>query len=149
MLAAASTLAGCHHHPQTGPGSMDSPGQADSVDNSWVNAARSCWPQLAKNNTSPQDLQRYLIDPAHLRATFPAYGALTDANVRSLLTMPLTTIFPPDPTKLANSPTPVLTRGQAVNGVPVGEAVAQSTHGNVPPDALCSIQQGAPEGFSK
>ncbi len=128
---------------------MARPGQADSVDNSWANAAKACWPQLAKNGSSDVDLRKYLIDPAHFRSAFPAYGALSDANVKAELSMPLTTIFPPDPTKLANSATPVLTRGQAVNGVPPGDAVAPSTHGNAPPDALCSIQTGLPPAFGR
>ena len=63
--------------------------------------------------------------------------------------MPLTSIYPPDPTKLVNSQSPVLTRGQAVNGTPPSGAIAQhtTTLQTVPPDALCSIQQGLPPGF--
>ncbi len=149
LAAALPLFVGCHRQPRTADGSMGKPGQADSVDNSWANAAKACWPQLAKNGSNDVDLRKYLIDPAHFRSTFPAYEALSDANVRAELSMPLTTIFPPDPTRLANSATPVLTRGQAVNGVSPGGAVTQSTHGNAPPDALCSIQTGTPEGFNQ
>ena len=63
--------------------------------------------------------------------------------------MPIDSVLPPDASKLANSSTPVLTRGQAVAGVGPAGAIVQNTHGNAPPDSLCSIQPGVPQGLSK
>ena len=126
---------------------MAKPGQPASVDNSWINAARSCWPQLAQNGYSNDDIGRNLIH--HLGAAFPTYAALSRNGADADLSMPIATVLPPDVTKLENSSTPVLTRGQAVAGTPPQGAIVQSTNGNAPPDALCSIQQGIPDGFSK
>ncbi len=137
---------GCHH-PKTEAGSLAKPGQPASVDNSWLNAARACWPDLAKNGYTNDDLSRNLIH--HLGAAFPTYAALTRNGADADLSMPISTVLAPDVTKLENSSTPVLTRGQAVAGVGPGGAIVQSTHGNAPPDALCSIQTGLPQGFSK
>ncbi len=128
---------------------MAAPGAAASVDNSWVNAAKSCWPDLAKGGYGVQQIQQYLIEPGHLRATFPSYGGLSDPTLKADLSLPLTTILPPDTTKLVNSSAPVLTTGQAVAGTPPGGAIVQSTHGSAPPDALCAIQSGLPQGFTQ
>ena len=138
---------GCRHQPQTADGSMAKPGQPASVDNSWINAARSCWPQLAGNGYSNDDIGRNLIH--HLGAAFPTYAALSSNGADADLSMPIATVLAPDVSKLQNSATPVLTRGQAVAGVGPGGAIVQSTRGDVPPDALCSIQTGLPQGFSK
>ena len=147
VALALSTVTGCHHQPTTADGSMAGPGKAASVDNSWINAARSCWPQLAQSGYTRDDIGRNLIH--HLGNAFPAYSALGNKGTDADLSMPIATVLPPDVTKLENSSTPVLTRGQAVAGTPPGGAIVQSTHGNAPPDALCSIQAGLPEGFSK
>ena len=148
-LAIALTLlpvSGCHHQT-TATGSMDSPGQPASIDNSWINAARSCWPDLAQQGYSNADIARNLLN--HLGSAFPAYSALSARTLDADLSMPITSILPPDVTKLENSSTPVLTRGQAVAGTPPRQAIVQSTHGQAPPDSLCSIQSGIPDGFSK
>ena len=142
-----SLVVGCHHQPTTADGSMSKPGQPASVDNSWINAAKSCWPQLAQNGYTNEDIGRNLIH--HLSAAFPTYAALSRHGADADLSMPIATVLPPDVTKLENSSTPVLTRGQAVAGTPPQGAIVQSTNGNAPPDALCSIQQGIPDGFSK
>ncbi len=128
-------------------GSMAPVGNASSVDNSWVQAAKSCWPDLAKSNYSTEQIQGYLTNPANIRATFPSYVGLSDETIKADITVPLATILPPDTTKLTNSSKPVLTTGQAVAGTPAQNAVVQSTHGSAPPDALCAIQSGLPEGF--
>ncbi len=148
FLALALSLAlGCAHKPKTAEGSIASPDSPASVDNTWVNAAKSCWPDLAKNGTTVRQIQQYLIDPTHLRSTFPSYAGLSDATIRTDLSLPISTILQPDVTRLANSATPVLTTGQAVAGTPPQGAIVQSTHGSAPPDALCSIQTGLPQGF--
>lgn len=126
---------------------MARPGQAASVDNSWINAARSCWPDLARNGYTNDDLARNLIH--HLGDAFPAYSALSRNGADADLSMPITSILPPDGTRLENSSTPVLTRGQAVAGTLPQNAVVQSTNGDAPPDALCSIQAGIPQNFTK
>ena len=143
-----ATVSGCHHKHES-EGSLTPTGNAASVDNSWVNAAKACWPELAKNNYSTQQLQQYLVTPDHLRATFPSYAGLSDPTLRADLTVPITTILPPDTTKLVNSSSPVLTAGQAVAGTTAQNAVVQSTHGSAPPDSLCAIQRGFPEGFNQ
>ena len=148
LLALAFPLVlGCHRQKQTADGSMATPGQPASVDNSWLNAAKACWPDLTKNGYSNDDLSRNLIH--HLGAAFPTYSVLTSNGADADLSMPITTVLAPDVSKLENSSTPVLTRGQAVAGVGPQGALVQNTHGNAPPDALCSIQTGLPQGFSK
>ena len=146
-LAIVAALATGCHQKQTAEGSMVRPGQPASVDNSWINAAKSCWPQLDSNGYSNDDIARNLIH--HLSAAFPTYAALSPKGADADLSMPVTTVLAPDVTKLANSSTPVLTRGQAVQGVGPQGAIVQSTHGIAPPDALCSVQPGLPDGFSK
>ncbi len=148
FAVAMGTLAGCHGKRES-EGSMTPTGNYASVDNSWVNAAKACWPELAKNNYSTQQLQGYLVVPNHLRATFPSYAGLSDPTLKADLTVPITTVLPPDTTKLLNSSTPVLTTGQAVAGTSAQNAIEQSTHGSAPPDSLCSIQRGFPEGFNQ
>ena len=140
-------FAGCHSQKQTSAGSMASPGKAASVDNSWVEAARSCWPDLARNGYSQESVGAGLLH--HLDSAFPAYSALSRKGGDAELSMPITTVLPPDAGQLEHSQTPVLTRGQAVAGTPPQGAIVQSTDGSVPPDALCSIQSGIPQGFSK
>ena len=147
LALALLTLAGCHHQKSTADGSMAGPGQPASVDNSWINAAKSCWPELAKNGYNNDSISRNLLH--HIGAAFPTYSALNRNGADADLSMPIDSVLAPDVSKLANSSTPVLTRGQAVAGVGPGGAIVQSTHGNAPPDALCSIQPGVPQGFSK
>ena len=84
-----------------------------------------------------------------MRSKFPSYTGLSDETIKSDITVPLATILPPDTTKLTNSSQPVLTTGQAVAGTPAQSAAAQSTHGSAPPDVLCAVQSGLPEGFNK
>ena len=147
-LALSLSLTGCHNK-QGEHGSMAPVGNPASVDASWVSAAKSCWPDLAKNNYSQQQIGGYLTSPANVRSTFPSYAGLSDATIQADITVPLATILPPDTTKLVNSSRPVLTTGQAVAGTPPQGAIAQSTHGSAPPDSLCAIQSGLPEGFNK
>ena len=142
-----TTLIGGCRQPKTADGSMAKPGAAASVDNSWINAARACWPDLVKNGYTTDNIGRNLIH--HLGDAFPAYSALGNKGTDADLSMPIATVLPPDVTKLQNSSTPVLTRGQAVQGVGPQGAIVQSTHGSAPPDTLCSIQPGVPPGFSK
>ena len=147
LLVLFPLLGGCHQQKRTATGSMALPGKPASVDNTWINAAKSCWPQLAANGYTNQDVASNLLH--HLGAAFPTYGALNGNHGDADLSMPITTVLPPDASKLDHSRSPVLNRGQAVAGTPPQRAVASSTDGSVPPDALCSVQNGIPQGFSK
>ena len=117
------------------------------MDNSWRSIAHICRPELAKSRYGDQELSRNLIHP--FGSAFPAYSALSSNGADADLSMPITTVFAPDVSQLEHSQTPVLTRGQAVAGTPPQGALVQRTNGNAPPDALCSIQTGIPQGFSK
>lgn len=146
-LALSCLLAGCHQQKQTADGSMVSPSKPAAVDNSWLNAARSCWPDLARNGYSSQQIRVGLVH--HLGAAFPAYAALGTKIGEADLSMPITTVLAPNSSLLKHSQMPILTRGQAVAGTPAQGALVASTNGNAPPDALCAIQSGIPQGFSK
>ncbi len=119
----------------------------NTVDNSWVSAAKSCWPDIASQAQSPNQIQQYLSGPANFRATFPTYSGSTDAALRMLLTEPVGVAPLPDIGRLAHSSSPVLTRGQAAAGTGPHGAIVASTNGIAPPDALCAIQPGIPAGF--
>ncbi len=146
-LTTALLTTGCHRQKQTADGSMAAPGKPASVDNSWVSAARSCWPDLAKNGYTQEQIASNLLH--HLGSAFPSYIALNRNGADADLSMPITTVLPPDIGQLEHSQTPVLTRGQAVAGTPPQGAIVQNTNGNAPPDALCSIQPGLPQGFTR
>ena len=139
---------GCRHKGGD-HGSMAPVGSSAAVDNSWVSAAQSCWPDLTKNGHTAQQVQQYLSSPANVRSAFPSYTGLSDATIKADITVPLATILPPATTKLVNSAKPVLTAGQAAAGTAPGAAAAQSTHGSAPPDALCAVQSGLPQGFQQ
>lgn len=148
-LAASVLLTGCRQPKQTptADGSLAAPGKAASVDRSWLDAAKSCWPQLTQSGYTDEDIARDLIH--HLGAAFPTYAALNKKGGDADLSMPIATVLPPDVSQLEHSQTPVLTRGQAVAGTPAQGALVPSTNGNAPPDALCSIRSGIPQGFTK
>ena len=114
-----------------------------------MTATKACWPDLGKNGYGSDDLGRNLANPTHFRNAFPVYAAQNDDALDQLLAKPLQTAPAPDVSKLTHSQTPVLSRGQAANGTNAQDAVVQSTNGNAPPDAFCSIQPGTPQGFSK
>lgn len=140
-------ITGCARQKNTAVGSTAAPGKPASVDRTWVAAARSCWPDLAKNGYTERDISEGLLH--HLGAAFPTYSALKNNGGHADLSMPITTVLPPDVAAVEHSQTPVLNRGQAVAGTPPERAVAQSTNNDAPPDSLCSIQSGIPQGFSK
>ena len=148
LLACCIALAtsGCSSKHQ-GIGTVGSDGRG--VDPSWTTAAKSCWPELGKDGYGSKDVARNLASPTHFRNAFPVYGAQNDDALNLLLAQPLQTAPPPDVSQLTHSQTPVLSRGQAANGTGPKDAVVQSTNGNAPPDAFCSIQPGTPQGFSK
>ena len=146
-VGACLCILGCKHH-NSSPGSLSAAGQPASIDGSWVTAARSCWPAMQPAEQGGADLRQYLNNAAHVRSTFPSYAALSDAQNMATLTQPLAAIQPPDTSKLAHSETPVLTRGQAAAGTGRQDAVVAATTGLAPPDSLCSIQSGTPEGFN-
>lgn len=130
-----------------GIGTIGSGGK--NVDPSWINATKTCWPDLAKDGYNNDDLARNLAAPTHFRNAFPVYSAQTDDALDVLLAKPVQTAPPPDASKLTHSQTPVFNRGQAVNGTNPKDAVVQSTNGIAPPDGFCSLQPGTPQGFSK
>ena len=137
---------GCSHK-HTGAPVVTSSGRL--VDQSWITATQSCWPDLAKQGYTADDIRRNLANTTDLHHAFPVYAAQTHKDLDDILGKPLQTGPDPDITQLAHSQTPVLTRGQAAAGTVPQMAVVQSTDGNAPPDAFCSIQPGIPQGFSK
>ena len=145
-LCLSIAVAGCRAKHE-GIGTIGSNGRG--VDPSWTTAVRSCWPDLGRNGYGTDDIARNLASPTHFRNAFPVYSAQTDDALNVLLAKPLQTAPPPDISRLTHSQTPVLSRGQAANGTGPKDAVVQSTNGNAPPDAFCSIQPGTPQGFSK
>ena len=120
---------------------------AEFVDQSWVAATRSCWPELEHSGFSLDGIKHNLGDPLRFRSTFPSYAAQDEQSLRALVTKPLMAAPPPDSSVLLNSRTPVLTRAQAVAGTGPRAAIVQSTGGVAPPDGLCSIHAGTPVGF--
>ncbi len=144
-LAGLLTL-GCSSKHK-GEGTVGSNGRG--VDPSWSTALGSCWPELGKDGFNTDDLKRNLSFPTRFRNAFPVYAAQTDDDASALLAKPVQDAPPPDTSKLTHSQSPVLSRGQAAQGTSPQGAVVQSTNGSAPPDGLCSIQTGIPQGFSK
>ena len=147
VALAVPLVIGCHSRPESAPGSTLPAGQAASVDASWVTAAESCWPAIRQSGRSLKNIREYLLAPDHLRSTFPSYAGLSNDQIAGNLTLPIASILPPDTSRLAHSQTPVLTRGQAAAGTGPDRAVVSATNGIAPPDSLCSIQSGTPDGF--
>lgn len=145
-LSLCCIVAGCSHKHTGGP-VVTSSGQF--LDPSWLTATQSCWPDLARQGYGADDVRHNLANLDHFRSAFPVYAALSRADLDDILGKPLQTGPDPDITRLAHSPYPVLTRGQAAAGTSPQMAVVQSTNGQAPPDAFCSIQPGIPQGFSK
>ena len=145
-LPAVLTISGCSSK-HTGAPVATSSGR--NVDSSWITALNACWPDLTKQGYSADDIRRNLVIADHFSGAFPVYAAETGRSLDDLLGKPLTIAPPPDTSKLFHSQTPVLTRGQAVEGTGPGMAVVQHTEGSAPPDSFCSIQTGIPQGFSK
>lgn len=120
---------------------------AEFVDSSWVQATRSCWPELEHNGFSATGLKHNLADPLRFRSAFPSYAARDENGIRALVAKPLMSASAPDATILQNSRTPVLTRAQAVAGNGPKAAIVPGSSGAAPPDALCAIHAGIPVGF--
>ncbi len=147
LLALGSgAIIGCSHkHP--GAPTITSNGRL--IDQSWITATQSCYPDLTKQGYTTADIQHNLANTTDLHNAFPVYAAQTHKDLDDILGKPLQTGPDPDTAQLAHSQTPVLTRGQAAAGTVPGMAVVQNTNGSAPPDAFCSIQPGIPQGFSK
>ena len=141
---AATALCGCEAR-QMGVNFADQ--QAKSVDNTWVTAVKTCWPDVDHQGYSLEGLKRYLADPLHFRAAFSTYAALNDAELRTLVTRPVMAAPPPDSSLLSHSQTAVFTRSQAISGVDQQNASATDNTTAAPPDALCAIHPGTPVGF--
>ena len=119
--------------------------QAVKVDDTWISAARSCWPELARNNYTRGILSHELADPLHFRATFAAYAALGDKDIEAIVAAPINTAPAPDSGSLRGAGGGLLTRNQAVSfdGNPPGNLASN----RIPSDALCAIHPGVPVGF--
>ncbi len=137
---------GCSHK-HTGAPVVSSNGRL--VDPSWITATQSCYPDLAKQGYTADDIRRNLANLDDFHHAFPVYAAQNHKDLDDLLGKPLQTGPDPDVSQLAHSQYPVLTRGQAAAGTVPQMAVVQSTNGIAPPDAFCAIQPGIPQGFSK
>ena len=144
VFAAALLLTGCKAHDLGVPTSKDT---ADFVDQSWVIATKSCWPELEHDGYSLAGIKHNLADPLRFRSTFPSYAAQNDDSLRSLVTKPLMVAPAPDVTVLLNARTPVLTRGQAASGAGAPIPQSQPASAVAPPDALCAVHAGTPVGF--
>lgn len=145
-IVSVLVLAGCSSKHIGAPVATTS---GRNIDNSWLTAANACWPDLAKQGYSAEDIRKNLAAADTFHAAFPVYAAQPGKAVDDLLGKPLTIAPPPDVTQVAHSTTPVLTRGQAAQGTGPQMAVVQHTEGSAPPDSFCSIQTGVPQGFSK
>ena len=149
LVAAATALslaAGCSRK-HTGAPVVSSSGRL--VDQSWITATQACWPDLAKQGYSADDVRHNLANLDDFHSAYPVYAAQTHQDLDELLGKPLQTGPDPDIGKLAHSQYPVLTRGQAAAGTVAQMAVVQQTNGIAPPDAFCAIQPGIPQGFRK
>ncbi len=140
------TLTGCSSK-HTGAPVVTTSGRL--IDQSWITATQSCWPDLGKQGYSAEDVRRDLANLDDFHNAYPVYAAQTHKRLDEILGKPLQTGPDPDISQLAHSQYPVLTRGQAAAGTVPHMAVVQSTNGIAPPDAFCSVQPGVPQGFSK
>jgi hypothetical protein len=129
------TLCGCQAR-QLGINYADK--QAASVDSSWVAAVKSCWPDLG-HGYSNETLKQYLA--------FTSYSSMSDQDLRSIVSKPVTSAPPPDASLLGNSQTAVITRYQAIYATNTSLASANNTDSAAPPDALCAVHPGTPVGF--
>lgn len=143
-FATAMVISGCKAR-EMGVNFADK--QASSVDEGWLTAANSCWPDLAHAGYSTADIKRYLEDPLHFRATFTAYSPLSDATLIKIVTQPVMDAPQPDTSVLDHSPNPVITRSQALAGGNARGSLTSDNSGLAPADTLCAIQPGTPVGF--
>jgi hypothetical protein len=143
-LLAVTGLCGCEAR-EMGTNFADK--QANAVDNTWVSAVKTCWPDVAHQGYSLAGMKRYLADPLHFRAAFSTYSALTDAQLLIIVTKPIQDAPPPDTSVLDHARTPVFTRDQAIAGTSPQAAATPNSNSAVPPDALCALQTGTPVGF--
>lgn len=140
-------LAGCSSKHIGAP--VVSSGSGKLIDPSWLTALNACWPDLVKQGYTADQLRRNLADVSSFHYAFPVYAAQGKDSLDDILGKPLQTAPFPDTSKLLHVNAPILNRGQAAAGAGQGAAVVQSTNGIAPPDALCAIQPGVPQGFSK
>ena len=144
LLAGSGVLSGCKAREM---GIQFADKQARNVDNSWLIAANSCWPELTHSGYSLLDVKRYLADPLHFRATFAAYASLDNQQLIRVVTQPVKDAPAPDTSVLDHSQSPVLTRQQAVSRSNLQGTLPANNNGVAPADALCAIQPGTPVGF--
>lgn len=144
LVAGGMLLSGCKAHEM---GVNFAKTQAMHVDNSWLIAANSCWPELSHSGYSLGDIKRYLADPLHFRASFATYATLDNNALAQVVGKPVQDAPAPDASVLNNSPNPVLTRSEAVNRTNLQGTLVANNNGIAPADALCAIQPGTPVGF--
>lgn len=121
--------------------------QAVSVNNTWIIAASSCWPDLTHQGYTLAGIKHYLGDPLHFRATFGVYAGLSDAQLLQIIPQPVSAAPPPDTSVLNQTLNPILTRTDAVTRKNLKGVLAADNNGIAPPDALCAVQHGLPVGF--
>ena len=143
-LLAATALCGCEAREM---GTTFADKQANAVDNTWVAAVKTCWPDVAHQGYSLPGMKRYLADPLHFRAAFSTYSGLTDAQLLIIVTKPIQDAPPPDTSVLDHAQTPIFTRDQAIAGTSPHGLATPNSNGAAPPDALCALQTGTPVGF--
>lgn len=70
------------------------------IDSSWLTALNACWPDLAKQGYTADQLHRNLADAGSFRHAFPVYTAQSGDSIEDLLGKPMQAAPPPDTSKL-------------------------------------------------
>jgi len=139
-FALALALTGCEAREL---GAHISPTQAAHVDSTWVKAAKVCWPMLAQQTNSY--VSANLGDPIGFRGTFPAYAALTDGQLETIVSSSVTDAPPADISLFSAATSPLLTRQQAIAET---SATTDTRDARSPsPDTLCAVHAGTPAGY--
>ncbi len=140
VLICPMAFSGCRVHEL---GAQISETQAAHVDQSWVKAAKGCWPMLGEKGDTYVSVN--LADPIGFRNTFPAYASLSDAQLEKIAGEPVDAAPRPDTSLFRDSSTPLMTRQQAV-----GEAASntdQRDAQSISPMTLCAIHTATPAGY--
>jgi hypothetical protein len=141
LVCLSAGLCGCQARQL---GSLVSPTKADSIDVSWVIAAKNCWPAL--RDSSDKYVGGALLDPIGFRGAFPAYASLPDSAIESIATEPVSKAPGTDQSVLRNQAEPVLTRSQATTPQFMADQNNPALR-TVTNDTLCVVHPGSPVGF--
>jgi len=141
-FAAVTMLSGCKAREM---GVVFSPTQARHVDDSWLTAAKACWPELSHSGLSNEAIRKNLADPLHFRSAFSVYASMSDAQILQMVSTSINTAPEADASVLRGAATPYLTRLQAAAGAAVDPQA--SSNGEPPVDTLCAVHPGTPIGF--